>query len=429
MSDSMELVGFAGSRNLGTEWRPLVAKVVETTAKNGRGIAVGCCVGADALTLRACFNDDWGLRVPHLRVFAAFGPDGDGDWVGSATKLVQQVASFPQASSSAGNGRRIVVNWWAGGGSEVHLVKRLKARTRAMLKAVIASGEGHGLIAFVTGGPAKSPGTWAAIRQANKKDVPVVVFACGCSEEDFPTLGEGQWVRAGNGVWAAGWRWIPASNTSNDTVDESTTAFLQHARHLQDAAERPVPSRTENAQEVMEVPEEPEFDYAGETGHPTLTTLQEGTFHSLNWRPLLHQPRSGWRGNRRKRRTRSAATKSTCWTTLLLLLIMPCFWALVLGVCSPYVASQQPSATVQEYHDHAKEQIQALVDGGCVKATEYCLGTAFTMTQYPGGEKLTLESYRQHLHIQMSRYTDTWCFIPSDGCLEAAFQAVEPPTK
>lgn len=429
MSDNIKLVGFAGSRNLGVEYRPLVAKAVEAVVKDGRGIAVGCSLGADALALRACFSDDWGLRVPHLRVFAAFGPDGDGDWTGSATRLVQSVARFPQASSAAGNGRRIVVNWWAGGGSKAQLVPRLKNRTKAMVQAVGASGEGHGLVAFVTGGQNKSPGTWSAIRRANKQGIPVVVFPCGCSVKRFPALGKGQWVRAGKGIWNAGWRWEQDGPVSHDAVDEPTTAAVEPAPAVSADAKRLVSSGTENPPGPIDAPEELEFDYAGETGHPAPNTLQEGVFHSLGWKPLHNQHRLGWRGNRAPRRTRAAATKGPRWAALAFLAIMPFFWALIVCTSSPYVASQEPPVSVQEYHDHAEEQIQALIDSGCIKATEYCLMEIRVLPKFPGGGKLTAKSYRQYLHSQMTRYTDTWCFISSDKCLEAAFQAVEPPTK
>ena len=180
MSDSLTLVSFAGSRSLQPKWYALIKKVVSAVAKAGRGVAVGCARGADELVIRACFAEGRALRVPHLRIFAAFGPQGKGAWKHSATKTVTWAARFPQASSAAGNGRRIVVHWWAGGDEHTKLIPRLKGRTRAMVEAVAASGEGRGLIAFVAGGPNKSPGTWGAIRLAHEHDLPVVVFPCGC---------------------------------------------------------------------------------------------------------------------------------------------------------------------------------------------------------------------------------------------------------
>jgi hypothetical protein len=103
------------------------------------------------------------------------------------------------------------------------------------------------------------------------------------------------------------------------------------------------------------------------------------------------------------------------------------FDALVLFTCKPYWAKQQPSVTLQAYHDHVSAEMQTLAGSGCIKATEYCKGQLFVMPKFPGGGELTVESYQQYLASQMTRYTDGWCLIPSDKCLEAAYQAVEPP--
>jgi hypothetical protein len=78
-----------------------------------------------------------------------------------------------------------------------------------MVTAVDMSGDGCGLVAFVTGGPERSPGTWGAIRLAVMKGVPVVVFACDWSARRLPSLGDGHWASAGPGVWRRGWRWVP----------------------------------------------------------------------------------------------------------------------------------------------------------------------------------------------------------------------------
>jgi hypothetical protein len=206
-----------------------VARVVSAVARDGRGIAVGCARGADAMALRACFAESWRLRAPLLCIFAAFGRTGEGSWQNSAVKLVTLVSRLPMATDSAGNSRRIVVHWWAGGGSSVGLVPRLKARSAAMVAAVAASGQVQGLIAFVSGGPSRSPGTWRTARLAVKSRVPVVVFPCGCEVSDFPSLGKGHWAPAGKGAWALGWRWIPAASPAPPMDDEATAAFAQHA--------------------------------------------------------------------------------------------------------------------------------------------------------------------------------------------------------
>ena len=206
----MALVGFCGSRDLPPHQRKLVSSVVYAVARAERGIAVGCAQGADAIALRECFTPTWALRAPMVRVFAAFGPNGQGDGEWSATQLVQKISYLPMAMAGGNGGLRVVVNWWAGGDSSVDLITRLKARSDAMVSAVAASGEGQGLVAFVTAGPSQSPGTWRTIRQAYKRGIPVVVFGCRCTLRSFPSLGKGRWVSAGSGVWKRGWRWLSA---------------------------------------------------------------------------------------------------------------------------------------------------------------------------------------------------------------------------
>ena len=221
MIEDIALVGLCGSHGLCRPWRKLVTSVVRSLAEAGRGIAVGCARGADEMGLRACFTDTGELRVPRLGVFAAFGHDGDGAWKHSAVKLVTRVAQHPMATDDAGlvlghavqdkcNEPRIVVNWWAGGAPPTPLVPRLKGRSAAMVTTVAMSDEGRGLVAFVVGGPSKSPGTWSTIRLAAKRGIPIVAFPCNCRLDCFPSLGKGRWMTDGKGVWERGWRWLPA---------------------------------------------------------------------------------------------------------------------------------------------------------------------------------------------------------------------------
>jgi hypothetical protein len=211
MNSQAPLVGLCGSRSLPARHRKLVTSVVRSLAEAGRGIAVGCATGADATGLRACFTDADKLRVPRLAVFAAFGQDGQGSWKNSAADLVQQVSQHPKAQSDTDEQPPITISWWAGGGPDTPLVPRLKGRSSAMVAALSISGKGRGLVAFVVGGPAKSPGTWRTIRLAIRKGVPVVVLPCGCNLRHFPALGKGRWMTAGSGPWQRGWRWMPAS--------------------------------------------------------------------------------------------------------------------------------------------------------------------------------------------------------------------------
>ena len=226
MADATALIGFCGSRSLDSQWQDLVARVVSKVAEAGRSVAVGCAMGADAMALRACFTESGEPRVPYLLVFAAFGPSGEGAWRHSAARLVQRVSQRPDADPEAGESCRILVNWWAGGGPETPLIPRLKGRTAAMVTTTAISGPGRGLVAFVAGGPRRSPGTWGTIRLAYEKGLPIVVFPCGCSLCDLASLGEGHWTAAGAGVWAKAWRWVDDDDPPFVTFQEAIFDLL-----------------------------------------------------------------------------------------------------------------------------------------------------------------------------------------------------------
>lgn len=167
----MALVGFCGSRLLCSAHAPLVRAVVASVMRSERGVAVGCASGADRLVR---------VAAPDARVFRA-SAFGDGR------------ASFAR-------------------------------RSAAMVAALLASGAGCGLVAFVSSAcpaalsPSSSPsacfagfgsGSWASVALAVGLGVPVVVFPCGGSSAWLPSW-SGSWVSAGSGVWSGGFRFIPA---------------------------------------------------------------------------------------------------------------------------------------------------------------------------------------------------------------------------
>lgn len=176
------------------------------------------------LTLAAALPLGRGLPVPLLRVLAAFGPGAAGACPDSAVSLVSRAASSP--SPSPAGRRRCLVSWWAGGGPSVPLPARLRGRSSALVSAVAASGPGRGLVAFVSGGPARSPGSWRSLRLAWAAGLAVVVFPCACSPSCFPVVLGSRWVPAGSGVWASGWRLVPAGGPSPDST--STTIHQLH---------------------------------------------------------------------------------------------------------------------------------------------------------------------------------------------------------
>jgi len=207
----MSLVGFVGSRSLSPRFSSLVSRVVRSALSSGRSVAVGCASGADQFALSAALSAlPSSGSSPWLRVFAAFGPGGLAS-AGRAS-AVPAVLSAAARVGSPGHGLAspVVVSWWAGGGPGVPLRSRLAARSSALVSSVAAEGSSAGLVAFVSGGPSASRGSWRSVRLAVSAGLPVVVFLCGCSASVLPPLWGGRWVAAGSGVWAGGWRWVPA---------------------------------------------------------------------------------------------------------------------------------------------------------------------------------------------------------------------------
>lgn len=205
-------VGFCGSRRLPVGARSFVGAVVRAVVARGFGVATGCARGADSFAAQGAVG-----HAP-LVVFSAFGPQGGG-FSGSAVDLVRSLASDPRA----------VVHWWAGGDQSVPLGRRLKERSLSWLRFLCEQadlGARVGVVAFVSGGWAASPGSWWSVRAAIRCGLPVVVFPCAfvggqlvwgeqaCPASRLPCLvrwvGGGRWVPAGSGVWSFGFRWVPA---------------------------------------------------------------------------------------------------------------------------------------------------------------------------------------------------------------------------
>jgi hypothetical protein len=164
------LVGFGGSRLLGSAWAGLVGRVVVAVARAGRGVAVCSGAGASAF-VRSAF--------PSAVVFSPL---------------------FSGRSA-------------------------LPARASACVRSCAATGSGSGWVAFVSGPcpvgivPARSwrsgrpaSGSWSEVALAVGLGLPVVVFWCAPGVPKLPAWG-GSWVPAGRGVWACGWRYAPPASS------------------------------------------------------------------------------------------------------------------------------------------------------------------------------------------------------------------------
>ena len=198
---ALPFVAFGGSRRLPASAAGLVRDVVAAVLRAGRAVSVGCAVGADAAVLRSVLSLG---AVSRCRVFAVFGPRGEGSWSGSAVDLVCEAARLG-----------VAVSWVAGGSVFAPgrfgpgcLVQRLRVRSARSVFWSARSGSGAGFVGFVSA--RRSPGTWGTARFAARLGLPVVVFPVGVSVGELPLLAAGgSWVRAAaSGVWSRGFRWV-----------------------------------------------------------------------------------------------------------------------------------------------------------------------------------------------------------------------------
>ena len=170
LAGAVPVVALAGSSSLPAGGPALVARVARGLAAAGFRLSVGCCVGADAAVLSA------GLPPAALSVFAAFGPGG----VGSCS-----LSAVPAVLSAARAG--VAVSWLAGGPLSVPLVRRLAARSAAVLGAASAG-------CVVLFGSPSSVGSALACRLAVARGLPLVAFPLGFSATSLPLPAAGAWV-------------------------------------------------------------------------------------------------------------------------------------------------------------------------------------------------------------------------------------------
>lgn len=154
------LVGFSGSRALSPAFAPLARRVVASVVASGRGVAVGCAPGLDAVVRSAC---------PSAVVFSAasFGV-GRSSFARRSVALVSACSAlvvFPASPCPSG-----------------------------LVPSASSSACFCGL----------GSGSWASAAFAAGLGLPVVVFPCGFSA--LPAWGS--WVVAGSGCWASGFRLV-----------------------------------------------------------------------------------------------------------------------------------------------------------------------------------------------------------------------------
>lgn len=165
---SASLVGFSGSRSLPASFAGLVSRLVGSVVSSGRGVAVGCAPGLDALVRSAC---------PEAEVFRVDGSHA-GAFVARSVAMVRSV-------SGSGSGCGLVVFPGC-------------ACPEGLVPSAVASFCFCGL----------GSGSWASAALAAGSGVPVVVF--GVPSSQLPSSW-GSWSRsAASGPWASGFRLAPA---------------------------------------------------------------------------------------------------------------------------------------------------------------------------------------------------------------------------
>ena len=188
---SSGIIAVVGSRSLSASGLSLVSSVVSSLSLSGCSFSVGCCVGADEAALSALSGAP---RPSGSVVLSAFGPGGEG---ACSLSAVSGVSVWASAGGS--------VSWWAGGGASVPLSARLSSRTRAVVSAASS-----GVVAFFSS--PGSVGSLLACREAGRRSLPVVAFACGFAGAP-ESLGSGEWSPVSflvEGGSVPAFQWVPA---------------------------------------------------------------------------------------------------------------------------------------------------------------------------------------------------------------------------
>ena len=192
MTSSSGVWAVGGSRSLSQAGQAVAQYVTREMLASGSRLAVGCCLGADAAVIRAAILDGHARR---LAIFSVFGP--------LATSRGAVAAAGVCASSAVGTvaaavdlGATIVP--WAGGGPDLHLKARLRARTSRVAAAATAGG-----VIFADG--TFGPGSLLLASHLAAKGCPV--FAVTLAPL-VPAPGPGAWV-AGDFLGLPCWR-LPA---------------------------------------------------------------------------------------------------------------------------------------------------------------------------------------------------------------------------
>lgn len=172
---------FGGSRDLGSEYAPLVGLVVRAALDAGFDIRSACAMGADAFAVGACAA----AAPDRLSVFCAAGVQP-----GSAAALAQEAGS------------RVVS--FAGGQPNIPYRARLALRSRRSIS------NSSGVVFFLA--TPSSRGSLNTAAAAILEDIPVFVFCCAFrGPPDSPPGCAGEW-RPSRLADRSCWKWQPEAH-------------------------------------------------------------------------------------------------------------------------------------------------------------------------------------------------------------------------
>ncbi len=123
-----------GSRKLSPAGRALAQYVAGQLLASRARLAVGCCRGADAAFIDCAAGRGFASR---LWIFSAFGPvQTRAGALAAAGTCRSSAVDVVAAAKHAG----AAIIPWAGGGPDLHIVARLRARTSQVAAAATAGG-------------------------------------------------------------------------------------------------------------------------------------------------------------------------------------------------------------------------------------------------------------------------------------------------
>lgn len=134
MGFNYDVWAVGGSRSLSGAGQAVARYIAEEMLASGARLAVGCCTGADAAFIAGAAGQGFASR---LWIFSAFGPiQARAGAVAAAGTCRSSAVGAVAAAKQAG----AAIIPWAGGGPDLHIVARLRARTSQVAYAATAGG-------------------------------------------------------------------------------------------------------------------------------------------------------------------------------------------------------------------------------------------------------------------------------------------------